>query len=331
MDRFPDFPPDVRRLIFEQAFEDYNFTGGHFLRICREACVWQVELEPLVYRCVNVVEGHQDDGLRVQSAKFCTAFRTAPKSRQFYARSVRSVYIDDLGLRSIGEQFLPMCNNLIELTYATSNHPPCPDILKKIMEMASFPRLQRLGIDGALQSEKLLSPFDLSILQQITTIEMVDSGDMHWDGLETLRGLRHLLIDVRPQWRERSRFSSQTADHIIPLVNALIPHIPSQLRHAVFLVPNYLPFLMSWIDCERHHTYGRPISFRPIIQGQVDRRVFVGVSSHAEELNVNGTTELHMNEFRNAVQNVVCVSRANPPWYWVRWAESIVEDSEFRR
>lgn len=40
MDRFPDFPQDVRRLIFEQAFQDYNYTGGHFLRICREARDW---------------------------------------------------------------------------------------------------------------------------------------------------------------------------------------------------------------------------------------------------------------------------------------------------
>jgi hypothetical protein len=40
MDRFPHFPQDIRRLIFEQAFEDYNYTGGQFLRICREAQEW---------------------------------------------------------------------------------------------------------------------------------------------------------------------------------------------------------------------------------------------------------------------------------------------------
>lgn len=287
-------------------------------------------LEPLVYRCVNIVEGHRDDGLRIQSTKFCTAFRTAPKSPNFYAQNVRSIYIDDLGLRSIGERFLPMCTNLLELTYASSNHPPRPDILRNIMETASFPRLQRLGIDGAPQSKGLLSAFDLPVLQQVTIIEMVDSGDMRWDGLETLGSLKHLLIDVRPQWPNPPRYSSRFADQLIPLVDALIPHLPPHLQHAVFLVPNYLPFLLSWVDCERHTTLGKPISFRPIIQGQVDRRIFLGVPGHAEELNAIGTTELHLEEFRNAIQHLVTVTRANPPWYWVRWAEKIVQESQFR-
>lgn len=288
-------------------------------------------LEPLVYRSLNIVEGHPNDGLRVQSAKFCTAFRTAPKSRDFYALNVRSIYIDDLGLRSIGERFLPMCTSMVELAYASSNYPPRPDILKKIMETSHFPRLRRLGIDGAAQSLGLLSEFNIPILQQITLIELVDSGNMRWDGLKDLRGLRHLLIDVRPQWKDLDRFSARAADHLIPIVKALLPHLPLDLQHAVFLLPSYLPFLLSWIDVERQARQNRPPSFRPVIQGQVDRRVFLGVPNNAEELNAAGTTESHLNEFQNTIQHIVCVNRANPPWYWVRWAERVVDDSEFRR
>ncbi|KAF5362442.1 hypothetical protein D9756_002411 [Leucocoprinus leucothites] len=327
MDRFPDFPQDIRRLIFEQAFEDYNYTGGHFLLICREATEW---LEPLVYRSVNVVEGHIDDRLRIQSTRFCTAFRQAPKARAFYAQNVRSVYIDDLGLRSIGEQFLPMCTSLVELSYGSSNFPPLPDTLKAILQPSYFPRLRRLGIDGAPQSLGLLSGFDLPAFHQMTLIEMVDSGQFRWDGLKSLRCLNHLLIDVRPQWKDMNRFSSTSANHLLPLVNALQPHLPPSLQHAVFMVPNYLPFLLSWVDCERQLKFNRKFSFRPIVQGQFDRRIFLGVPGQAEELNVNGTTEQHMREFQNTIQHLVCISKANPPWYWVRWAEKVVQDSEYR-
>ncbi|KXN84260.1 hypothetical protein AN958_12833 [Leucoagaricus sp. SymC.cos] len=334
MDRFPGFPQDIRRLIFEQAFEDYNYTGGHFLRVCREAQEWRVStfsrLEPLVYRSVNVVEGHPDDRLRIQSAKFCTAFRTAPKSREFYAQNVRSVYIDDLGLRSIGERFLPMCTNLVELSYGSSNFPPRPEILKSILSSNSFTRLRRLGIDGAPQSLGLLSGFELPVFHHITLIEMVDSGQISWDGLKVLPGLKHLLIDVRPRWKDLDRFSSTTADLLIPLVRNLIPHISPALQHAVFLVPNYLPFLLSWVDIQRQIKHGQALSFRPIIQGQVDRRVFLGVPGQAEALNATGTTEQHVNEYQNTVQHLVSVSKANPPWYWVRWAEKIVQDGEYR-
>lgn len=283
-----------------------------------------------MYRSVNVVEGHQDDGLRIQSTKFCTAFRTAPKPPAFYAQSVKCVYIDDLGLRSIGQQFLPMCANLIELSYGASNYPPRPGILKAILEESSFPKLRRLGIDGAPQSLGLLSGFGLPVLHHITLIEMVDSGQMTWNGLEALHSLKHLLIDVRPQWTDLNRFSSVTADQLLPVINAIIPHLPPDIMHVVFLVPNYLPFLLSWVDCERHLKLNKPRSFRPVIVGQVDRRIFLAVPGQAEELNAKGTTDQHMNEFQTTVHHLVSVSKANPPWYWVRWAERIVQDSEYR-
>jgi hypothetical protein len=276
------------------------------------------------------VEGHPNDGLRIQSAKFCTAFRKAPKSPAFYAQNVKSVYIDDLGLRSIGDQFLPMCTNLVELSYGSSNFTARPDILKGILNRTSFPRLQRLGIDGAPQSVGLLSRFDLSVFHQITLIEMVDSGDTIWEGLSSLRCLKHLLIDMRSQWLELNRFQSTSADRLLPIVQNIRSHLPPGLLHAVFLVPNYLPFLLSWVDCERHLKHDTPFSFRPIIQGQVDRRIFLGVPGPAEELNANGTTARHMAEYQNTIHHLVCISRANPPWNWVRWAEKIVQDSEYR-
>ncbi|KAJ3565118.1 hypothetical protein NP233_g7844 [Leucocoprinus birnbaumii] len=289
--------------------------------------------EDKVYRSVNIVEGHpSDDGLRVQSAKFCTSFRQAPKSPAFYAQSVRSVYIDDLGLRSIGEQFLPMCTSLVELSYGSSKYPPLPDMLRDILGNSAYPRLQRLGIDGEPQSLGLLSGFNVPIFNQITLIELVDAGQMMWDGLESLRCLKHLLVDVRPQWKDiANRLSTPSADKFLPIVKALQPHLPRHLKHAVIMVPNYLPFLLSWIDCERHLRSDMAHTFRPIIQGQFDNRIFLGVAGHAEEQqNVNGTTGLHFEEFQNTIQHLVCISRANPPWYWVRWAEKIVQDSQFR-
>jgi hypothetical protein len=56
----------------------------------------------------------------------------------------------------------------------------------------------------------------------------------------------------------------------------------------------------------------------------------LAVPGQAEELNAKGTTDQHMNEFQTTVHHLVSVSKANPPWYWVRWAERIVQDSEYR-
>lgn len=154
---FNDFPDDIRRLIFEIAFEDSNNSSIHLAFVSREIHSWYVRqhtlfvcrvkisnrIEPLIYRHVALRSFLFPRGVRV----LVYTLLKGRKGKKHYTTLIQSISINRPVARVLGIDLLRLCDNRVGFA---GSWPGCDiNVLQSILKGDLFPRLQRLSLHDA--------------------------------------------------------------------------------------------------------------------------------------------------------------------------------------
>ncbi|KAF5361811.1 hypothetical protein D9756_002393 [Leucocoprinus leucothites] len=274
---FSCLPEDIRRLIFEMAFEVSHRKAKQLALVSREANTW---IEPLLYWRIKIDTLMNSQPLRA----FIRTFRSGSKPRDFYTAHVKVVLINDYVFEDFAAEFLPLCRNIISLSSRPNHasHLEGMHIMRSLLQPDIFPHLRKLSVMlGHEDPPELLAIFNHPISRNLTHLDLDLNFSLDWTGLKQLQQLRFFSLQpVLTMWisTDHHRGGAQ----LRALIQDIIPCFPPKLECFIIWISEHMMRMGAYNDAIDTLANIPPV-FEDIVRGHLDTRV-VMAAYHKQDL-----------------------------------------------
>ncbi|KAJ3569687.1 hypothetical protein NP233_g4883 [Leucocoprinus birnbaumii] len=304
---FTSFPEDIRRLVFEIAF-DQGYPRSNYLSIVsREIYEW---IQPLVYRCVVLQTLNHNDERRF--LRFISMFRSAPREKAFYTNSIKVIFIDDFTFHDFARHFLPLCKYLVSLSCwpntrslsTPSSRKASEDALTSMLKSDVFPYLRKLSIPIPQIGQSLaFDIFNNTLSQNLTHLDLLLGSDLSWEGLMNMPCLQYLSVQpLMDTWLSSSY--TEGGMQLGLLVDRIIPFLPSSLRCFLIWLPTTVIFAAAHDDTRRKLQNQDPI-FASLVHGWLDSRIILASFTNVKPEFDPGIPDYFMAEAKDFVDQTI--------------------------
>ncbi|KAF9449722.1 hypothetical protein P691DRAFT_811994 [Macrolepiota fuliginosa MF-IS2] len=271
---FSSFPEGIQRLVFEEAFEESHRTAIHFTLVSHEVKSW---IEPLIYQCINLSRHTYAKTERRQFRLFASAFREGFKPKDFYTRSVRRVFIDDLQKWNLAAEFLPLCSNLISLACWAQPSAVNEHILESILSPNALPlpALRRLSLYLEILPLSYRS-FHHPIFRSLTHLDIDFAPTLSWGGFSSLSNLTCFNLDCIMFCLGEEKRIQNLAAQLEAIVQTIVPNLPPALRCFIILIPSTI--IKHFVIDEGEEADVTSYIYAELLMGKHDERIVLGSS-----------------------------------------------------
>ncbi|KAF9446907.1 hypothetical protein P691DRAFT_761236 [Macrolepiota fuliginosa MF-IS2] len=300
---FGCFPEDIRRLIFEVAFEEGYPRANHLALVSREISSW---IQPLIYR--HVVLDTPDDEA-VGFTKFIDTFRNGSKNKAFYTNHVKAIFVSDFIFENFAAEFLPLCRNLVSLSCWPNRRSQleAKSTITSILKPQTFPSLRKFSLtilpDDALP--ELVDIFHHPLTQNLTHLDLLLGTDLSWDDLKYIHCLQYLsihpIVDV---WLPSN--PGDAGNLLEALVNKMIVRFPPELRSLIIWLPAGRLLQAACEDARAKLQTQSPI-YANIVHGWLDSRVILASCADQEMDWGAGMSDFMINEVTDFLDQTIMV------------------------
>jgi len=206
---FNKFPSDVKRLIFEEAFEASNWNAVELAWVSHEVRAWWVllsslvaylwinlsRIEPLVYQGVAVFPNPLSRTHRIRYRMLMDRIEGQQGPENHYAKYVQRLLVRGVDMV---RQLVPLCPNLKSLALIGRYTDENIAILNAffVPNGFTFSNLRRLSIRWRVLPSRYRSCHH-PIFQGLTHLETDTGAKSCWNGLSTLKNLTNLRLNLR--------------------------------------------------------------------------------------------------------------------------------------
>ncbi|KAJ3566606.1 hypothetical protein NP233_g6885 [Leucocoprinus birnbaumii] len=284
---FSQFPLDIQRLIFEEAFEASMRKDVDIALVSKEVRSW---IEPLMYQCITL-NRHTYTNLKSERRRFrlfASTFKDGSKPRKFYANYIHRLFIDDLHKWSLAEELLPLCLNLQSLACWANPISTNQMVLRSLLspDTLQLPYLRRLSLYwGSLPLE--YRSFYHPIFKNLTHLDIDFSFEVSWTGLSSLENLRYFNLDCIAACLGTQSLR-EIAFQLEGIINIVVPNLPTSLRCFVVLIPSVV--IGHFVTGLNDDCTARAI-YQEMVSGKYDARLVLGSSPEIPELSCEDTKE----------------------------------------
>ncbi|KAF5352415.1 hypothetical protein D9756_006292 [Leucocoprinus leucothites] len=287
---FSQFPLDIQRLVFEEAFEASHRKATDIALVSKAVKSWYMftpfyssigfnypfRIEPLMYQCITLNRHTYTESERRRFQLFATTFKERLKPGDFYTKYVRKVFIDDLQKWDLAEEFLPLCSNMESLACwanpDTANQITLHSLLSP--EAPYLACLRRLSIYWECLPLDYRS-FYHPIFKNLTHLDIDFSPEISWASLSSLQYLTYFNLDcIATCLNDQS--VQEIATNLEDIIHLVTPHLPINLLCFVILIPSTIIGHVVTDEADRGCTAQQII--HDIGTGEYDARIVLGSS-----------------------------------------------------
>lgn len=243
---------------------------------------------------------------------FVNTFRHGSRSKDFYGNSVKAVFIDDLIFEDFATEFLPVCKNLVSLSYwpRQTGHldARAAQAIKTILTPGIFPFLRKLSllILRAQLPLELTDVFHHPLAQNLTHLNLFLGMDLSWEGLKQLQSLQYLSLQpISSLWLPTNY--PETGRWLEALLQLMVPNLPPDLRCFMIWLPEPLIFKAAREDAMNKLQRRQTPVFANIVHGWLDPRIVIASCAHKAREWARGMSSLHVDEIRDFLDQTIAI------------------------